>query len=36
MNDGGKLSPDFVKNMDEETWENFIKKFFPTKKTGGV
>ncbi|GEM_PF-2885066 len=36
MNDGGRLSPNFIEKMDEESWWKFIEKFFPTKKTGGV
>jgi glycine cleavage system H lipoate-binding protein len=36
MNDGGRLAPDFVKNMSDEEWKKFIKKFFPTKNRGGV
>ena len=29
MNDGGKIDPDFIKNIPEADWKNIIENFFP-------
>ena len=29
LNDGGKISPDFIKSMPDEEWTQLVQKFFP-------
>ncbi len=29
VNDGGKLAPEFIENMSEEKWREFIHNYFP-------